>query len=367
MQIKKAILAVLVLVCGLAFVAYDKAPENAAQLYEDIYEATELEKLGDIATKQQIIKRFEEAGLSAVDSDNRINMVNWESIDEFCIQLAGEQDAGENNEDGAQDNAVQHADTDRTAATVYVINDDGGYTQYELETADGTLHVKMEVWTGGEEPRIDYQNECDAVHCSYTEKGYLFFGAEHPTGDFGPWLETAIRVKPLDAELRQATEDYLMVLGYEDNNLFIENWNEQELGAVDLYDLYEVMTGNITAENESIPEEDFEAVMQQYLDISREQIHGRTEYDAESNTYIFSSRTAEAKGSTPDMPHPEVIKITDNSDGTITLLVEAVWPKYRDDRAFVHEVTVKTDDGGFKYISNRVLEKKMETSWYVSR
>ena len=30
-----------------------------------------------------------------------------------------------------------------------------------------------------------------------------FYGAEHPTGDFGPWLETAIRVKPLDAELGQ--------------------------------------------------------------------------------------------------------------------------------------------------------------------
>ena len=193
MQVKRLILAVLILVCGLTFAACDRAPESAAQLYEDIYTATEPEKLGTIETKRQIIQRFEEAGLSAVDSDNRINMVNWEPVDEF------------------------------------------------------------------------------------------------------------------------------------------------------------------------------ESVIQEYLGISREQIRSRTEYDASDNTYIFSSRTAEAKGSTPDMPCPEVVEITDNGDGTITLRVEAVWPKYKDDRAFVHEVTVRNDGEGFKYIANKVVEKKMETSWYVGR
>ena len=345
----RLILAVLLLVCVLALVACDKASENAAQLYEDIYEATEPEKLSNIEIKEQIIGRFEDVGLSAVDSDNRINMVNWESVDEFCSQL------------------VQNAGADRTAATVYVINDDGSYTQYDLEAADGTLHVTVQGWTGGTESQITYQNEYDAVHWSYTEKGYLFFGTEHPTGDFGPWLETAIRVKPMDPELRAVTEKYLNVLGYEDLNLFIENWNEQDLADVDLYDLYEVLTGNIYAENEKIPAAEFEAVILQYLDISQEQIRSRTEYDVVDNAYTFSSRTAEVKGSTPDMPYPEAAEITDNGDGTITLLVEAVWPKYRDDRAFVHEVIIRDVGAGFKYVANRVVEKKMETSWYVAR
>ena len=93
----------------------------------------------------------------------------------------------------------------------------------------GCAAAGLRAGSGGTEPQNTYLNEYDAVHWNYTEKGYLFFGAEHQTGDFEPWLETAIRVKPLDDELRVATEKYLNVLGYEDNNLFIENWDEQDL------------------------------------------------------------------------------------------------------------------------------------------
>lgn len=342
MQRKRLIMLLVILLCGLRFTACDRAVETPVQLYEDIYAKIESECFGDIEIKQKIIDRFDDAGLSAVDSGNRINMVNWEPVDEFCSQLEGEQ-------------------------TIYIINDDGSYTQYGLEAADGTLHVKMKVWTGGAESQIAYQNEYDAAHWSYTEKGYLFFGAEHPMGDFGPWLETAIRVKPMAEELRQATEDYLMVLGYEDNNLFIENWNENDLGAVDLYDLYEVLTCNITAVNECVAATDFESVIQQYLKITPAQIRSKTVYAVDDNTYTFSSRTAEAKGSTPDMPHPEVAAITDNNDGTITLLVEAVWPKHMNDKVLMHEVTVRKHDDGFDYVSNKVIDKKMETSWYVDR
>ena len=64
---------------------------------------------------------------------------------------------------------------------------------------------------------------------------------------------------------------------------------------------------------------------------------------------------------------PEVVSVTENDDGTITLLVEAVWPKYRDDKAYIHEVTVRPAGDNFKYVSNRIVEKKMDTKWYVGR
>lgn len=336
----KIVILILSLMSVFVITSCGSKPADPAALYSDIY--TENAGL-DLETKQQIITRFDDAGLSAVDIGNQINMTNWEEIDEFCSQ------------------------GDVGAAVIYVINDDGSYTQYDLSISEGNLHVKMQVCSGGKESVITYEQEYDAVHWSYTDKGYLFFGAEHPAGDFGPWLETAIRVKPMDAELRSMTQKYLNVLGYEDNNLFIENWNENDFTALELYDIYEVLTGNITAEKEAVPAEEFESVITRYLDIAPAEIRSMTDYDSGDEVYYFSSRTAEVKGSTPDMPYPEVASVTNNADGTITLLVEAVWPKCKDDMAYIHEVTVRQEGGSFKYVSNRIVEKKKGTKWYVGR
>lgn len=340
MKIKNILILIFSLISVFIITSCGSQNTDVSQLYDDIYTENTEYSLDD---KQQIINRLDEAGLSAVDIGNQINMTNWEEIDEFCSQ----------GEDGE--------------AAIYVINDDGSCTEYDLSIADDKLHVKMQVISGGNEPIVTYEQEYDAVYWDYTDKGYLFFGAEHPAGDFGPWLETAIRVKPMNAELRSMTQKYLNVLGYEDNNLFIENWNENDFTNLELYDIYEVLTGNITAENEMIPASEFESVITRYLNITLNAIRSMTDYNSNEDVYYFSSRTVEAKGSTLDMPYPEVTSVVNNEDGTITLLVEAVWPKYRDDSAYVHEVTIRPEGGGFKYVSNRVVEKKMETKWYVGR
>jgi len=340
MKIRNIFMLLISLISVFAITSCSGQNTDVSRLYEDIY--TENAEL-DLEAKQQIIARFGEEGLSAVDIGNQINMTSWEGIDGFCSQ----------GEDGT--------------SVIYVINDDASYTQYDLSISEGNLHVKMQVCSGGNESVITYEQEYDAVHWSYTDKGYLFLGAEHPAGDFGPWLETAIRVKPMDAELRSMTQKYLNVLGYEDNNLFIETWNENDFSSLELYDIYEVLTGNITAENEDVPADEFESVITQYLDITPAEIRSMTDYDSGEDVYCFSSRTAAAKGSTPDMPYPEVASVTNNADGTITLLVEAVWPKYKDDRSYIHEVTVRPDGDSFKYVSNRIVEKKMGTKWYVGR
>lgn len=340
MKIRDTLILTLCLIYVFIITSCGSQNANVSQLYDDIYvENTEY----TLEDKKQIINRFGDAGFSAVDIGNQINMTNWEEIDKFCKQ------------------------DDVSEALVYVINDDGSYTEYDLSISDGELHVKIQVCSGGKESAVTYEHEYDAVYWDYTEKGYLFFSAEHHSGDYGPWLETAIRVKPMDAELRRITQKYMNVFGYEDNNLFIENWDENDYTNLELYDIYEVLTGNITAVNEVIPAEQFESVITKYLDIAPNEIRSMADYDSSADTYYFSSRTPEAKGSTPDMPYPEVSSIVNNEEGTITLVVEAVWPKCRNDRAYVHEVTIRPEKDGFKYISNKVKEKKMETSWYVGR
>ena len=58
----------------------------------------------------------------------------------------------------------------------------------------------------------------------------------------------------------------------------------------------------------------------------------------------------------PNLPYPEVISGTENGDGTLTLLVNAVYPSAETSRAFTHELTIRPDaQGGFQYLSNRVL------------
>ena len=60
---------------------------------------------------------------------------------------------------------------------------------------------------------------------------------------------------------------------------------------------------------------------------------------------------------TPRTPKPEVVSYTYNSDGSITMVVDAVNAWYGTDRAFRHELTVMPGEGSsFRYISNRLTE-----------
>lgn len=46
-----------------------------------------------------------------------------------------------------------------------------------------------------------------------------------------------------------------------------------------------------------------------------------------------------------DIPYPEVVSYTENEDGSLTLLVNAVYANENTSRLFSHEVTVKDIDG----------------------
>lgn len=58
-------------------------------------------------------------------------------------------------------------------------------------------------------------------------------------------------------------------------------------------------------------------------------------------------------------PFGEVVDYTYNDDGTVSLIVDAVWADKGSDIAFRNTLTVKPeDDGTFKYMSNHI--EKME-------
>jgi len=51
----------------------------------------------------------------------------------------------------------------------------------------------------------------------------------------------------------------------------------------------------------------------------------------------------------------------ENSDGTITLIVDGVWADYNSDLAFTNTILVQPfDDGTFRYLSNSIEQKELE-------
>ena len=63
----------------------------------------------------------------------------------------------------------------------------------------------------------------------------------------------------------------------------------------------------------------------------------------------------------PYPPFGEVVDYTKNADGTITLIVDGVWPDYNSDLAFRNTVVVLPFEGGtFRYLSNSIEQIELE-------
>ena len=63
----------------------------------------------------------------------------------------------------------------------------------------------------------------------------------------------------------------------------------------------------------------------------------------------------------PYPPFGEVVDYTKNADGTITLIVDGVWPDYNSDLAFRNTVVVQPfEDGTFRYLSNSIEQIELE-------
>ncbi len=59
--------------------------------------------------------------------------------------------------------------------------------------------------------------------------------------------------------------------------------------------------------------------------------------------------------------HNKFMGYTKNADGTITLIVDGVWPDYNSDLAFRNTVVVQPfEDGTFRYLSNSIEQIELE-------
>ena len=194
---------------------------------------------------------------------------------------------------------------------------------------------------------------------------------------------TALRVQPLDETYRELSRKYLRPIGFEQNNMFIVDWSEDDFGALNFYDMYDILYPKVNGQYVPyiaddnlavsavywIPKEEFESVIMKYFNIDSETLQSKTVYYSEDSTYEYKPRGFE-EVEYPEYPYSEVVDFTENNDGTITLTANVVFPYAGDSKVYAHEVVVRPlENGRVQYVSNRIIpsEDNYRETWHTPR
>lgn len=330
--------------------------ETIAEILRDIYdEAASENTLGSLVTMRRMAARLGEYGYTAVDMENQIDMTRAEQTLAFC-------------------KAVE--DKEKDEMTIIVLAGPG-FHKYDLKTCDGHVNVLREYYQYDQNGELQKENEAGypADLWQYTEEGYLFFqGSYFSDEDFvltasDAAEQTALRVLPLDETCRELNRKYIRPVGYTRNNMFLTDWSEEDFGSLDFYDVFDRFypilygqpmpyTANDAAETElvyKIPENIFENVVTAHFRADKETLRSKTIYLSENAAYQYRPRGF-YESEYLDIPYPEVVSCLENEDGTITLIVNAVYPKENTSKSFSHKTVIRPlDESGFQYVSNKII------------
>ena len=288
--------------------------------------------------------------------------------------------ASEKNEDAQEEAEI----------TILEVSYLGGFVKYDLHTKDGKVDVVRSYYKyeNGDMYR-EVTGSYQAEYWNYTEDGYLMFSGVWFSEELyvltlsGAEEHTALRVQPLDETYRELSRKYLLPIGFEQNNMFIVDWSEDDFGDLNFYDMYDLLyqkingtyTPYVADDNLGvgavyrIPKDDFESVIMAYFNIDSETLQSKTIYYAEDETYEYKPRGFE-EVEYPEYPYSEVVGFTENSDGTLTLTANVVFPYVGDSKVYAHEVVVRPlENGGVQYVSNRIIpsEDNCEETWHTPR
>ena len=214
-------------------------------------------------------------------------------------------------------------------------------------------------WKEGGIPEIQGTSVSNVAEIKLTEKGYFIYAYEYVIAHAS--LRQYWRIEPLPEDCRELTEKYISGLSYVNYNVLVTNWdssNVEDILMPCMYeDIYRISTGeNLKTEDWKIPAEEYERIMTTYFPVSVEQLREHCGYAEGSNSYEYEMIYA-----SPYPPFGEVVDYTKNADGTITLIVDGVWPDYNSDLAFRNTVVVLPfEDGTFRYLSNSIEQIELE-------
>ena len=319
------------------------AAESVKEIYKNviIVDATNYSSGVSEFTNEQrkaVVKQLGVAGLVSVEEDT--NMQNPEKIETFYADYLNGQDS---------------------MVTVFEVQRDGLigavtfiYRKEQLQT----YYIGVR-WKEDGMPEIQGTSVSNVAEIKLTEKGYFIYAYEYVIAHAS--LRQYWRIKPLPEDCQELTEKYISGLSYVNYNVLVTNWDSSNVEAILMpcmyEDIYRIYTGeNLKTEGWKIPAEEYEKIMTTYFPVSIDQLREYCGYDEGSNSYEYEMIYA-----SPYPPFGEVVDYTKNADGTITLIVDGVWPDYNSDLAFRNTVVVQPfEDGTFRYISNSIEQIELE-------
>lgn len=180
-----------------------------------------------------------------------------------------------------------------------------------------------------------------------------------------------IRLKEPDKALWRLTRECIQPIGYSGTNLFLVNWAAPDYGKLcpnDLWDFVYFAQSGALPDTEGlpfdlkrqcywIPAARFEELILPKFPMSREELRGVADYDAERDCYAWIPLESELmiRYGHP-LVEPEVTACHQNEDGSLTVTVETVCTDRKLDDLYSHQVTVREQpDGTWQYLGNKTL------------
>lgn len=197
----------------------------------------------------------------------------------------------------------------------------------------------------------------DLKDMKLTEKGYFIYTYSNIIAHGG--LKEYFRVSPLTDECRKLTRKYVYGLSYVNYNMLVIDWDESNASDILVPcmfdDIYRLYTGeNLKPDGGWIDADKYESVMLSMFPVTVTELRDNCDYNLEKDSYRYHVILGKQYP-----PFGEVVDYSYNDDGTVSLIVDAVWADEGSDIAFRNTLTVKPeDDGTFKYMSNHI--EKME-------
>ena len=344
--------------------------EPIAEILNDIYEeAVSANTLGSLNTMRCMVARLGENGYVAVDGGNQIDMTQAEQALAFC-------------------KAVDEKEMDELTIIVVM---EMGIRKYDLKTEDGNVNIVRGYYQYDQNGSLQNRSTVSypADFWQYTAEGYLIFeGSYFSDESYILTLSdtpehTMLRILPLDEKCREYNRKYILPVGYGQNNLFLCNWNEEDFGDLDFYDLFDRFYPMIhrkpvpymADENLGVGAvyqvrgELFENVIGAYFNMDQETLRSKTTYISELAAYEYRPRGF-YEVEYPDIAYPEVVSYTENEDGTVTLHVNAVYPNGNMSKEFSHTTVIRPfSEGSFQYVSNEIIlpEGDNDIWWHSNR
>ena len=247
---------------------------------------------------------------------------------------------------------------ERDYICVYRVNRDASVTEMTFAYDDSRIQM---IFNTAKYENRDWKFIATGIRdlkdMKLTEKGYFIYTYSNIIAHGG--LKEYFRVSPLTDECRKLTRKYVYGLSYVNYNMLVIDWDESNASDILVPcmfdDIYRLYTGeNLKPDGGWIDADKYESVMLSMFPVTVTELRDKCDYNPEKDSYRYHVILGKQYP-----PFGEVLDYTYNDDGTVSLIVDAVWADKGSDIAFRNTLTVKPeDDGTLKYMSNHI--EKME-------